>query len=120
VRLAGGRIALGTIARLAPRPLTRAAGAGYAASPELDYMNRVFGARAFALGTGYLLSSADARRLWQRLALVCDISDTVAGAGHLRRRDIPRASAVAALALTGSYMLVGIARVAADLRSRAG
>jgi hypothetical protein len=93
-------------------------GAGAAASSELDYMNRVFGARAFALGSGYLLSSGDSRRLWQRLALVCDLSDTVAGAGHLRRADIPRASAVAATVLTGGYMLVGAAKLARDLAAR--
>jgi hypothetical protein len=116
--LAAGRMVLGTLARVAPRPTTRMFGAGHAASPELDYMNRVFGARAFALGSGYLLSSGDARRLWQRLALVCDISDTVAGAGHLRRADIPRPSAVAATLLTGSYMLIGAAKLAGDLVER--
>ena len=89
-------------------------GAGYAATPELDYMNRVFGARAFALGSGYLLSSGDARRLWQRLAFAIDVSDTIAGIGHLRRGDIPRGSAIAATALTGSYMLVGAAGLAAS------
>jgi hypothetical protein len=35
-------------------------------------MNRVFGARAFAVGAGYLLSTDAARRLWQRLAFLCD------------------------------------------------
>jgi SnoaL-like domain len=116
--LALGRIGLGTLARLAPGPTTRLFGAGYAAGPELDYMNRVFGARAFALGTGYLLSSGEARRLWQRLALVCDVSDTVAGVGHLVRGDIPRRSAVAATALTGGYMLVGLAKVLAERQER--
>ena len=115
--LAWGRIGLGLLARAAPRTTTRLFGAGHAVSPELDYMNRIFGARAFALGSGYLVSSGDARRLWQRLAFVCDVSDTLAGLGHLRRRDIPHAAAVAAVALTGSYMLVGAARVAGDLGS---
>jgi hypothetical protein len=116
--LALGRIVLGSLARVAPGPTTRLFGAGHAASPELDYMNRVFGARALALGSGYLLSSGDARRLWQRLALVCDVSDTVAGAGHLVRRDIPRRSALAATALTGGYMVVGLLKLASD-RGRA-
>jgi hypothetical protein len=81
-------------------------------------MNRVFGARAIGLGSGYLLSSGDARRLWQRLAFVIDTSDTIAGIGHLRRGDIPLASALAATALTGGYMLVGAAAIAADLNDR--
>jgi hypothetical protein len=99
------------------RATTGLFGAGHAASPELDYMNRIFGARALGLGSGYLLSSGDARRLWQRLALMIDTSDTIAGAGHLRRGDIPLASALAATALTGGYMLVGAAKLAEDLRA---
>jgi hypothetical protein len=117
VGLALGRLALGGLARVAPRAATSAFGAGYAATPELDYMNRVFGARAIGLGSGYLLSSGDARRLWQRLALMIDTSDTIAGFGHLRRGDIPRASALAATVLTGGYMLVGAAKLADDLRA---
>ena len=113
--LAAGRLALGTLARVAPRATTSLFGARSAASPELDYMNRIFGARALALGGGYLLSDGDARRVWQRLALAVDISDTVAGAGHLRRGDIPRASAIAAVALTGTYAAIGAARLAADV-----
>jgi hypothetical protein len=112
--LAIGRIVLGTLARVAPRATTHVFGAGPAASPELDYMNRVFGARAFALGSGYLLSEGEARRRWQRLAFVCDVSDTLAGAGHLRRGDISRPSAITATVLTGAYMLVGAAKLASD------
>jgi hypothetical protein len=118
--LAVGRIVLGTLARVAPRATTHMFGAGPAASPELDYMNRVFGARAFALGSGYLLSEGEPRRHWQRLALVCDVSDTLAGAGHLRRGDIPRSSAIAATLLTGGYMLVGLLKLARDLAPEPG
>jgi hypothetical protein len=120
VGLAAGRLALGALARVAPRAATSLFGAGYAATPELDYMNRVFGARAIGLGSGYLLSSGDARRLWQRLAFAIDVSDTIAGIGHLRRGDIPRASAIAATALTGTYALVGAAGVAASVNGRDG
>jgi hypothetical protein len=116
--LAWGRIALGSLARVSPRAATSLFGAGYAATPELDYMNRVFGARALGLGSGYLLSSGDARRLWQRLAFVIDLSDTIAGIGHLRRGDMPRPNAIAATVLTGGYMLVGAAGIAAELNGR--
>ena len=39
-------------------------------TPELEYMTRVFGVRAVALGVGYLASSGEARRLWHRLWLL--------------------------------------------------
>ena len=113
--LAAGRIGLGLLARALPGRTVQLFGAGAAASPELDYMTRIFGARAFALGSGYLLSDGDARRLWQRLAFVCDVSDTLAGIGDLRRGEVARSSALAAVALTGSYMLVGGTRVARDI-----
>lgn len=116
--LAAGRIALGLLGRAAPRRAAQLFGAGPAATPELNYMTRVFGARAFALGTGYLLSQGSARRLWQRLAFVCDVSDTIAGIGDLRRGEVDRASALAATALTGTYMVVGGLRVARDLSRR--
>ena len=115
--LAAGRIVLGLLGRAAPRRTAEAFGAGEASTPELDYMTRVFGARAFALGTGYLLSEGSARRLWQRLAFVCDVSDTIAGIGDLRRGEVGRASAIAATALTGTYMVIGGVRVARDLSS---
>lgn len=114
--LALGRLALGAPSRLAPRGMARAFGAGRGASPELDYMTRVFGIRAIALGLGWLSSEGAARRRWQRLAFMCDVSDTLAGIGHLRRRDLPRAPALATTALTGAYALVGALRVARDRR----
>ena len=113
--LAAGRIGLGLLGRLAPRRTATMFGAGAAATPELDYMTRVFGARALALGVGYLASEGEARRLWQRLAFVCDVSDTIAGIGDLRRGEVRRSSAISAVALTGGYMVVGGARVARDI-----
>jgi hypothetical protein len=114
--LALGRLALGAPSRLAPRGMARAFGAGRAANPALDYMTRVFGIRAVALGLGWLTSEGAARRRWQRLAFMCDVSDTLAGIGHLRRRDLPRGSALATTALTGGYALVGALRVLRELK----
>ena len=118
--LAVGRIALGVLSRVAPRRGAELFGAGAATTPELDYMSRVFGARAFALGAGYLTSSGAARQRWQRLAFVCDVSDTVAGIGALRRGDLSRSSALALTALTGGYALIGGARIAHDLAAGTG
>lgn len=50
--LAVGRIALGGAALVAPGALARVL--DIEATPELNYMSRIFAARAIALGTGYL------------------------------------------------------------------
>ncbi len=115
--LALGRIALGAASRLAPGATARSFGAGSAQTPQLDYMTRIFGNRAIGLGSGWLLSRGDARDTWQRLAFAIDLSDTVAGLGHLRRRDVPPGSALALTAFTGGYMVVGGIKLARDLRT---
>lgn len=112
--LAVGRIVLGAASLAFPDRLARLS--GVPASPELAYMTRIFGARAIALGAGYLTSSPDQRHRWQRLALGVDISDTLTGLGHLRRGDLPLRGAAAMVALTGTYAATGAARLAADLR----
>ncbi|MGV9540814.1 hypothetical protein ACWDSF_05765 [Nocardia beijingensis] len=111
--LALGRVALGSAALVAPRPLSRAL--GVRPTPELDYMTRIFGARAIALGLGYLTAPAEELPRWQRLALLVDILDTTHGGVRLARGDVPRPTAVALVALTGGYMLVGATRLAKDL-----
>lgn len=114
IAMAIGRLALGAASRLAPGATARAFGAGAARTPELDYVTRVFGIRAIALGLGYLSTTGDGRRRWQRLAFLCDISDTIAGAGDLLRGEVRRSSAVRATLLTGAYAVIGAARIARD------
>jgi hypothetical protein len=111
--LALGRVALGSAALVAPRTLTKAL--GVRPTPELDYMTQIFGARAIALGLGYLTAPAEELPRWQRLALLVDILDTTHGGVRLLRSDAPRPAAVAMVALTGGYMLVGATRLAKDL-----
>lgn len=118
VALAVGRLVLGGAGRLAPGPTASAFGAGAARSPELDYLSRVFGIRAVALGLGYLSTTGDARRRWQRLALLCDISDTIAGVGDLVRGQVPRSTAVRATALTGTYAAIGAMAILRDRAER--
>lgn len=103
--LAAGRIVLGVLALAAPRRLARSF--GLQGTAELDYMTRIFGARAIALGSSWLGLEGPSRRLVQRLALAVDLSDTVTGLGHLRRADVPRPAAAALVALTGGYAAVG-------------
>jgi hypothetical protein len=110
--MAAGRLALGALSLASPRAGARLFGMERSLSPELTYMARVFGIRAIALGAGYLASEGEARRLWQRLAFARDISDTVAGAGHLRRGDLP--PALPLTAMTGTYAAIGAARIALD------
>jgi hypothetical protein len=100
--MAIGRLALGALSIASPGAAARGFGMQAAVTPELTYMARIFGIRAIALGSGYLLSDGHPRRLWQRLAFACDISDTITGAGHLRRGDLPGRTATVLTALTGT------------------
>jgi len=115
--MAIGRLVLGALARVSPNLTSRLSGAGPSPGPEFDYMTRVFGARAIALGTGYLASGGDARRLWQRLAFFCDVSDTVAGATQLRNSEMPLVARVWLVSLTGTYAAIGAARILEDTRA---
>ncbi|MGV9408435.1 hypothetical protein ACWDOP_00855 [Nocardia sp. NPDC003693] len=99
--LAGGRLLLAAAALSAPRRF--AAVVGVASSPELTYMTRIYGARALAMGLGYLTAPTPERVRWQRLGLMVDIADTGTGLVHLARRDVPLRAAIAMVALTGSY-----------------
>lgn len=108
--LAAGRIVLGALALAAPGPLVRRF--GMRSSPELEYMTRIFGGRAVALGAGYLTEPEDQRGRWHRLGLFVDVSDTATALDHLARKDLPRPATAALLALTGSYALVGALRLA--------
>jgi hypothetical protein len=108
--LAAFRIGLGAAAWLAPRFLGRAFGVrGAADGPELAYMNRVFGIRAIALGTGYLCSRGEARALWHRLWLLCDGADTVMGIGMAMKGELRGVTAAQAIAITAGATGIDLA-----------
>ncbi|WP_236565289.1 MULTISPECIES: hypothetical protein [Nocardia] len=111
--LALGRVVLGAAALVGPARLAEAL--GVRPTPELDYMSRIFGARAIALGLGYLTAPPEELPRWQRLALMVDFLDTAHGGIRLLRSDVPRPTAAALVALTGGYLLVGATRLAEDL-----
>jgi hypothetical protein len=113
--MAYGRIALGVGSVVAPAAMARVL--GVRPSGELSYLTSVFGGRAIALGAAYLLGDEAERRRLRRLCLGVDVSDTVAGLGHLVRGDAPRPAMAAMVALTGSYAAIGAARLLADLRA---
>jgi len=113
--MALGRIALGIGSLASPGGTARTFGAR--PSAELDYMTRVFGARAIALGLAYLMAPPAQRTRLQRLCLGVDLSDTVAGISELvRPTGAPRAAIGGAVVLTGTYAALGAARFVADLQ----
>ncbi|OBK89926.1 hypothetical protein [Mycolicibacter sinensis] len=110
--MALGRVILAGISLVAPRGFAKIL--GVTPSPELTYMTRIYGARAFAMGLGYLTSGTKERHRWRRLALVVDTTDTVNGFGHLVRRDLPLRAALSMVALTGTYAAIGATKVATE------
>ncbi len=115
--LAAFRIALGAASWLAPGPLARAFGVrADRLTPELEYMTRVFGVRAVALGAGYLASSGEARRLWQRLWLLCDTADTAMGVGMIAGGRLDPRQGASALATTAPSMALDVAALAAGTK----
>jgi hypothetical protein len=110
VGLACVRLGLGAVAWLAPRAANRAFALPRSEdSPALLYMNRVFGVRAIALGLGYVASRGEARRLWHRLWLLCDVADTAMGAAMVARGELAGPTAIEALTLTGVSAAVDVA-----------
>jgi hypothetical protein len=65
-------------------PGTTARAFGFEHDPTHDFLNRLSGARETAFAVGPVLAHDDARRLWLRLGLACDILDTVAAAAAVR------------------------------------
>jgi hypothetical protein len=119
--LAAFRIVLGTAAWIAPRGLSRLFGVPPSRiTPELEYMNRVFGVRAVTLGVGYLASSGEARVLWHRLWVLCDAADTAMGVGMLARGRFGGLTAAAGLATTGGALAIDLAALRAPDPDPAG
>jgi hypothetical protein len=110
--MAVGRVILAAISLAAPRQFAKVL--GVAQSPELTYMTRIYGARAFAMGLGYLTSGTKERHRWKRLSLTVDTIDTVNGFSHLIRRDLPLRAALGMVTLTGSYAAIGATKVATE------
>lgn len=106
-----GRIALGATAFAYPASQTRMNGVPEdMLSTELKYLIRIFGARALALGVGYLGSDESNRRRWQYIGLMVDTLDNLNALMELRHleRGDPRVRALLSLmAVTGPYAMLG-------------
>ncbi len=116
-----GRIILGASAFVSPRSQTRMNGAPDSVlTTEMKYMIRIFGARALALGIGYLGSDEPNRRRWQLIGLMVDMLDNVNAVIELRkleRGDQRIRTLLSLVAVTGPYALLG---AAGALQSRLG
>ena len=81
-------------------------------STEMRYLIRVFGARALALGIGYLGSDEPNRRRWRRIGLLVDGLDNVNTVIELRgllRGDREFRTLLRLIAVTGPYAVLGAA-----------
>ncbi|WP_078290423.1 hypothetical protein [Mycobacterium sp. D16R24] len=113
--IAVGRVASGIVGLAAPQLMARLS--RVPVTPELSYVTRIFGARALALGVGYLTCPESERPRWQRLALMVDTIDTTHGVAHVVRGDLPRPAAVFWATFTGGFMALGASKLASDLVS---
>ena len=115
--MAVGRIVLGAASLVAPAGMAQAFGT----ASELDYMTRIFGARAIALGTAYLLAGPAERTRLQRICVGVDTSDTIAALSQIPRASgSTRRSLAMGILTTGPYAAIGVARLASDLRRKVG
>jgi hypothetical protein len=71
---------------LAPSQLARAFALETSDGSALAYAARLAAVRELTLGVGPLISDGQARRTWLRLALLCDLADTLAAATGARGR----------------------------------
>jgi hypothetical protein len=111
--LIGMRASIGAGAWIAPGLAGRLFGLDAVANPQLPYVGRLFGVRDVALAAGLQLSSADSRRLWLKVGIVCDVADSVAGILAGRNGQISKLSTV----LVTAPALLGIGLGIAGLRA---
>jgi len=104
------RFLIGGGSWIAPRTSGRVFGLDVDANPQAPYLGRLFGVRDAVLGVGLVASSGDARRLWWRVGLACDVADAIAAVLAGRARELPPAS---------TAMLTGTALAAAALGAAA-
>ena len=109
--MVGGRLLFGVAFFTAPRTSMRAV--GLPGAPAAAHWGRVFGIRDVALGLGLLATRGDARRVWWRLGMLCDLGDAVAGVVSWRRGEL--APGAGSLALFSGSALVGVGLGAAAL-----
>jgi hypothetical protein len=88
---------------------------GFTSTQESAYLARLFGVRDLALAVGVLTGSAESRKLWWRVGIVCDAADAAAGVIGLRSGAPKRAMIMSTLTAVNAVAL----GVGALLESRA-
>ena len=112
--LTGMRLAIGTGAWVAPSLSGRAFGLDPDANPQASFVGRLFAVRDAVLGAGVLSSDGEARRLWWRLGVVCDVADAAAAVIAGRNGDLPTFAAAMSTATALTAAGLGVAALAAD------
>ena len=100
--LVGVRFVLGSSSWLTPKFVMVVLGMDPHSNPQAAYMTRLFGIRDLALGIGVLSTRGEARRLWWRLGMLCDVGDMVGGLISARHGELPEQPRVLAPLLTAS------------------
>jgi len=91
---------------LAPSQMARAFGLKVGEDSALAYVGRLAAIRELTLGVGPVLSQGEARRTWLRLALMCDVSDTVAAVAGARGGGLSASATArtAAVTITSGFL----------------
>ena len=92
--LAYGRIAVGTIALLAPRRAAQMFLLDPRANPQVPYVTRLFGSREVALGAITLASSGAARERLIQVGIAVDGADVVTGVAAASTGAVPRKAGI--------------------------
>jgi hypothetical protein len=106
--IAGGRIAVGVGAWLAPRLSGRMFGLDPDGNPQLPYVGRLFGARDVALGAGVLRSPRKNKDAWVTAGIACDVADAAAGVLAGARGQLPGGAAALVTATAGAFAAAGL------------
>jgi hypothetical protein len=110
------RFVLGTTAWFTPKAFMTVIGMDPFANPQAGYMSRLFGVRDLTLGLGLLASRGNARRVWWRLGILCDLGDAAAGVVSARHGELPAkpllTGVIAGAGLVGASL--GAAALAGD------
>lgn len=83
------RFGFGAAAWFAPMLTLKLLGLDPAKNREAAYVGRLFGVRDAALGFGLVSTHGDARRLWWKVGIACDLADVAAGIVSARNDELP-------------------------------
>lgn len=92
---------------------------GFEHERERNFLMRLSEAREAALAAGAHAARGEARRLWLRLSLACDVLDVVAGAAAVRGAYFTRSQAAGLELFSGLSALLTVLALAERRQARA-